>query len=488
MKSIVLFTLVCLVVIPLAGCMKIERYDPGALVPSRTAASLESRTLSSPAVERILEKGLGHNLHSWPEQSWNLKMLTLAAIYYSPALEQARSQVSAAKAQIVTAGERPNPTFRLRPGIPSPYLYAVDLLFKIRTAGKRKIAVEQARDLTAAARLNLAETAWQVCSNVRAALVNYFVAAREAGLLQAQERLQSHRVALLRQRLAAGEISRPLVSNARLLLLQTHMRVETAEGRIPEARAALAASIGVPVTALRGIHLVWPGFTRPPSAHSISSKQIQRDAVLNRLDVRKALAEYAAAQKALQLQIARQHSNILIGPGYNLNSDYFRLRYAVTLPLFNHNQGPIAQAEAQRKAAAAAFLSTQADAIAESEEALAGYRSAWRNWNASEQALMQLERGVIPKERGRVAAGEAGRLALNAVLMQRPAMAQTWLTALGRTQTALGALEDAVERPLAPDEIMFRTQSSIHAEAASGGGWRDARLKPILPKGQKGAQ
>ena len=445
----------CLLVLPLAGCMKVKSYHPAPLTPSVTAASLQARTLHSSGLETFIQKNLGHAVSPWPAKTWNLKMLTLAAIYYSPALQQARAQVSAAKARIITAGERPNPTFRLRPGIPSPYLYTLDLLFHVRTGGRRKIMVARAKDLTAAARLNLAQATWKVSSNVRAALVGYFLATRKVHLLQLEERLKTREVKLLRQRFHAGDISRPALANAHLSLLQMDVAVNAAKGRIPERRAAVAAAVGIPVTALQGIRLVWPNFSRPLNASSISSQQIQRDAVLNRLDVRKALAEYAAAQKELQLQIARQHSNILIGPGYNLNSDYFRLRYAVTLPIFNRNQGPIAQAEARRKEAAAAFLATQANAIAQSEEALARYRDAWNQLVGTKKALAQLEHVVIPKAVRSVAAGESGRLALNAVLLQRPGMAEAWLTALGRTQNALGQLEDAVQKPLQPDEVAW---------------------------------
>lgn len=477
------------VAIFLSGCAP-YKYHATSISPQATAASLETRSLDSRALRSWMRKTAGYAAPSWPEQNWTLKMLTLAAIYYSPALQQARSKVSAANAAVITAGERPNPTFHMQPGIPSPYLFAFDLLFPIRTAGRRRIMVQQAKDLSVAARLNLAQTTWQVCSDVRGALVNYLVAKREVVLLQAQERLQSHRVKLLRQRFAAGEISRPMVSNARLAMLQAYVRLETAEGRIHEMRAVLAASIGVPVTALDGIHVVWPDFSDPPSAQFFSSQHIRRDAVLNRLDVREALAQYDAAQSALQLEIARQYPNFQLGPGYDFEegSNFFTLASSLTLPIFNHNQGPIAQAEARRKVAAAAFLATQANAIAQSEEALARYRSAWRDLNAAEHALTQLEHGVIPKERNTVAAGEAGGLALNAVLMQRPVMAQTWLTALGRTQTALGSLENAVQRPLVSDEIAIKTSSSNRAGETSGSRSRDARQNPVRRENQKGMQ
>ena len=464
-----------------AACIKVQHYQPAPLSAMAGAARLEARTLSNPALEKFLEKNLGRKLNPWPAKSWNLQMLALAALYYSPSLQQARAQVSAAKAAVVTAGARPNPTFHLQPGIPNPYLFALSFLFPIQTAGKRKIMVEQAKALTAAARLKLASTAWKVRSDVRAAMVSYFVAQHQLELLRAQQGLETRRVTLLRQRLAAGEISRPTVDNARLTLLKTRVAIETADGRIPETRATLAAAVGVPVAALSGIQIVWPGFERPLKASQISPRLIQRDAVLNRLDVRRALAEYAAAQDALQLQIARQHPNFQIGPGYQFEEghNYFTLGYSVTLPIFNRNQGPIAEAEANRKAAAAAFLATQANAIAQSEEALARYRGALRELNGAEEALMQLEHVVVPTARRTVAAGETDQLALNAVQIQRPALAETWLAALGRTQSALGALEDAIQRPLAADKAAatFRPESSNHPGLKPYNNSKDAGLK-----------
>ena len=389
-------------------------------------------------------------------------MLTLAAIYYSPALEHARAQISAAKAGIVTAGARPNPTIRLQPGVPSPYLFSLVFLFPIQTAGKRRIQVEQAKDLTREARLGLAEAAWKVCRNVRNALFHYFLATQQLDLLRLEQRLQTRRVTLLEQRRTAGEISRPKVDNARLSLLNTSVAIEAAEGRVPEARAALAAAIGVPVAGLDGIKLSWSGFDHPPSAESFSPKLIQRDAVLNRLDVRRALAAYAASEAALQLEIAKQHPDFHLGPGYDFEegNSFFTLGYSVTIPIFNRNQGPIAEAEARRKEAAAAFIATQAKAIAESEEALARYRTSMHVLNGTEKALGQLERVVVPNERRTVAAGQADRLALNAVLLQRPVLGQAWLAALGRAQSALGALEDAVERPLESGDLTSLTSQS----------------------------
>ena len=41
---------------------------------------------------------------------------------------------------------------------------------------------------------------------------------------------------------------------------------------------------------------------------------------MNRADVRGALAEYAASQSALQLEIANQYPDLHLGPGYGWNT------------------------------------------------------------------------------------------------------------------------------------------------------------------------
>ena len=43
-------------------------------------------------------------------------MLAAAAFYFSPDLDVARKQVEVAKADILTAAQRPNPTLRIAPG------------------------------------------------------------------------------------------------------------------------------------------------------------------------------------------------------------------------------------------------------------------------------------------------------------------------------------------------------------------------------------
>ncbi|MGH9470033.1 MAG: TolC family protein, partial [Terriglobia bacterium] len=213
----------------MAGCAPVQRYRALPLSPAQTASSLEARTLVDPGLAPFIEKSLGRVI-AWPPKAWDLRLLTLAAFYFNPQLETARDQVAAARAAVVTAGMRPNPTLSVSPGIPSPYLFDLGFAVPVVTAGKRQYQIEAAKNLSEAARLNLAQTAWNVRSGVRAALLNLLIAYRRENLWQAEERLQSERATRLGEQLAAGAIARPVADSAQIDLLKSRLAARAAEG------------------------------------------------------------------------------------------------------------------------------------------------------------------------------------------------------------------------------------------------------------------
>ena len=450
-KRVRLLLLVCSLT---AGCA-MQRYRAIPIVPSETATKLETRSLADPGLKAYVEKNLDHPVSQWPPKTWDLRMLSLAALYFNPAIETAQARLAEADAATVTAGARPNPSVGIAPGIPSPYLLNLDLAVPIETAGKRGHRIQSARRLDEAAQFDLADSAWKVRSGVRAALLNYLLAGRNLDLLRSEEEFHREQVSLLEQRLAVGEIPRPEVDIARIELSKTHFAITTAEGQVSETQVALVASIGVPLAAIEGIGVSWADLESPPSAESVTPTQIQQDAVLNRLDVRRALSQYAAAEADLQLEISKQYPDIQIGPGYTYEEghNFFTVGFSTTLPVFNRNEGPIAEAEARRKESAATFLAKQAQVISESEQALASYAAALKELAEADQSLQTLQDGQLQMMQQAVRLGEEDRLTLNGVQIQSSVVARTRFDALSRAQNALGALEDAVQRPLDPEDV-----------------------------------
>jgi cobalt-zinc-cadmium efflux system outer membrane protein len=444
----------------LAGCA-VQRYRPAPIVASATASRFESRNLADPGLQSFEEQNLGHPVSPWPPTTWDLQTLSLAALYFNPALDSARARIAGTEAALVTAGARSNPTLSIAPGIPTPYLLTLDFAIPIETAGKRGHRIEVARSLDQAARFDLADSAWTVRTGVRVGLLNYLLACRSLELFRSEEKVREDQVNILEQILSAGEITRQSVDLARVELSKTQLAIRTTEGQVGEAKAALAAAVGIPVAGLRETQFSWPDMGTPPSAETLSPEEVQRSAVLNRLDVRRSLAQYAAAEAGLQLEIAKQYPDINIGPGYTYEEthSFFTVGFSTTVPLFNRNQGPIAGAEARRREAAAAFLERQAQVIARSERALAVYTAALKEM-AEAESLRKLQETQLQVIQQAIRVGADNRLSLDSMEIQSWVLDRARLDALTRAQRALGDLEDAVQRPLDPGGTFSVTPES----------------------------
>jgi outer membrane protein, heavy metal efflux system len=448
----------------LTGCA-MQKYRAAPLGPVQTASSLEARSLDSPALRQFFNSATARSFALWPPATWDLRDLTLAAFYYNPALQVARTRVAEADAAIITAGEKPNPTISLDVGSEtspeSPWLAGAGFSLPIETAGKRAYRITEAQRLADVARWSLASEAWSVRAQVRSALVDYLAARRSLRFLHDEAQVLAEEVTLLEQRLAVGMISQPEVDTLRIQQSQTLLAVRVAEGRLAQTQAALAASIGVPATALSNVQVAWPEFGELPGAVPLTPGAVQRDAVLNRIDIRKALAQYSAAEAALQLEIARQYPNIDLGPSwaYEEGSHLFSLGAGAILPIRNRNQGPIAEAKARRDEMAAHFLSVQAAGIASSEEALANYNSALKQLAQARQ-LLQESRAREQAAQKALESGQSDRVTLNGTRLQTAVAEIAQFDALYKTQQAFGGLENAVQRPLLPGDIQPLTPES----------------------------
>src|SRR5579875_3874253 len=169
--------IVCVV----CGC---ATYNPAPLKPQETARQFQRRTLVSPELCAYLKQNPAAEVASCPPRSWNLSSLTLVGFYYSPELKVAEAELNVARAAIITAAQRPNPSIGLGPAYtasaaPSfaPWaIGAVQINFPIETAGRRGYRIAQARRLADASAIAVGEAAWRVRSAIRAALLNYIIA------------------------------------------------------------------------------------------------------------------------------------------------------------------------------------------------------------------------------------------------------------------------------------------------------------------------
>ncbi|MGH7992420.1 MAG: TolC family protein, partial [Limisphaerales bacterium] len=275
------------------------------------------------------------------------------------------------------------------------------------------------------------------------------------------EMAQSDVVRLLEGQLAAGAVSDFEVTQARVALETTRLARQDAAGQRRQARVQLAKALGLPLHALNGVPLSFAGLDEFP--RPLTRPEVRRQAILNRADVREALAEYAASQSALQLEIAKQYPDLHLGPGYELDQtdNKWSLGISVDLPILNHNQGPVAEAKANRAVAAAHFLTVQTTAIAEIDSALAGYQAALQQ-RATATALLDDLQKRLDSVQASAQAGEVDPLAEANAKVEFNTGAQNRLNALVQAQQSLGQLEDAVQSPLTlPAETLNAAQNNF---------------------------
>ena len=444
-----MLTLPCLLV----GC---ARFESKPLDPAQTAVELESRSLADPGLRRFLETNLGRDLPAWPLKSWDFPALTLAALYYHPSLDVARAQWATARAGVKTAGGRPNPTVGVSPqyafnpdkGV-SPWVAAINFDLPIETAGKRGDRIARAQRLSESARLNLAAQAWQVRRYLRAALLDHAAAQRRAALLQELLQTQQAILTLLEGRLAAGAIAAHELTPARVAILKTQTDLTEARRQAVENRARVAEALGLPFRALDGVDLAFDVPPTSEAARDLASAEVRREALHRRADILAGLAEYAASQSALQLEIARQYPDIHLSTGYEYDQGENKwgfLGLGTELPVLNRNQGPIAEAEAKRTESAARFLALQAKVIAEIDRALAG-RAAVQEQLRQIDLLLDTDRKQVRSVEAMQQAGAADQLELRTAQLEVRLAELARLDALVKAQQALGQLEDAVQVP-----------------------------------------
>ena len=335
----------------------------------------------------------------------------------------------------------------MTPTAPPPWILGLSFDIPVETAGKRGHRIAQARHLSEAARLNLAATAWQVRSRVRRSLLELYAARETESAQKQQADAQAKIVGLLEKQVEAGAASPIELTQARINLNTTRLALQDAQRQSAEARVQLADALGLPASALNDVKLSFAGLNEFPK--DLMTSEVRRQAALNRTDILGALAEYAASQAALQLEIAKQYPDLHLGPGYQLDQtdNKWSLGVTLTLPVLNQNQGAIAEAKARREEAAARFVSVQAKALGEIDRAVAGYQAA-REQAATAEALLADLKKRRDTAQAMLDAGEVDNLAVAAAQAELSAGTLARLNSLVKAQQALAALEDAVQSPL----------------------------------------
>lgn len=355
-----------------------------------TTTELLAKDPTSDAFTQYLIKQ-GYTDKNLPLKAWELDSLTLCALFYHTKLDVAKTQFGLAKLAIQTAGIKNSPSLNAdiarsnqKNGDIKPWSYGLSVDIPIQTSNKRAIKIEKAEQLAESVRMDIADTAWSLREQITSDLITYHLVVNEVALLKEQLTTQINITHMLEKRVNAGIASSADLSHASLLSLKTEQLLHTKQAQTEIIKSQLAADIGLSIDkfsllpikplALDQTLAKQMQVLEKPSA----SKTLQAQALLNRIDIRRSIAKYAAAEAEIKLQVANQIPDITLSPGilFEFGDSIWSLGFSSLLNALNKNTTLIEEAKQLRAIEGAQFEDLQASIIAALNQAQIKYHNA----------------------------------------------------------------------------------------------------------------
>lgn len=368
----------------LTGCANIPYLAKPVEPQQVTQKLIEKDPLSAEFKAFCIEQGYPQD--KLPFTGWGIKELTLSALYHHTRLDVAKAQLGTAKAAIESAGIKTSPNLGAHVarsnranGDINPFSYGLNVDIPIETTSKRALRVEEAQHLAEAARLDVAETGWSLHAQLKQDWLNYHEQQAKTTFLHSVAAKYDKLAELMAKRvhmgLASGTDLAPILTQQ----AKTHAQLAQISSQKDGLIASMAADAGltkakfeqIPVAPLGmedSLRKITDYFANPEKVDSIQS-----DALLNRIDIRRSLARYAAAESKIQLEVAKQTPDISISPGFlfEYGDKIWSLGFSGLLNMLNKNPALIREAEQLRATEGARFEALQAQVIAEIAQAKA---------------------------------------------------------------------------------------------------------------------
>ncbi len=442
------------------GCAK-EKYVAKPLDAQTVSSKILNKSFSDPEFKHYLLKQ-GYQPSDLPFQQWGLNEFTYAALYFNPQLDVAKAQLALANTAITTANLRLNPAVnattarsdRANNDI-NPWAFGLDVAIPIETNNKRQIRVEEAMQLRDVAHMTVAETGWLLRSQIAKDLIAYHenLAAQQA--LSHELETHSSIINMLEKRVQLGLLASTPLSDAKLLRQKTQAAANTLAAQLNTIRAALATSIGIDLAQFNAISikpLLIDTVLNQQSALLNTSEQLknlQQNALLNRLDIRRSLAKYAAAEARIKLEVAKQTPDIVLTPGYifEFGDRIWSLGFSSLLNLLNKNQTLIAEATNLREIEGAQFEVLQSSVIGNLNLAYAHYQASLAQINQT-QTQLALEAEYQQTLQKQLASGLVDRLFVTQNALYHLLTQQQLIRLKFNSLKAAIAIEDVMQRPL----------------------------------------
>lgn len=269
------------------------------------------------------------------------------ALYYSPRLRAARAREDISEALVIQAGVLKNPQLFLGPRLSleeATSIVPASVYWQVPLWGQRSARKESALAGLDVSQLEVVDAELATLQAVRNGFLRLERRRSEEDAYAAAAAFSSDLVRWIEQLRAAGEADPAAVYLVRSERDGIHFALERARARRVAARIELLELVGLLPDA--AVEFVTADARTMPSNEALDETQ----ALLRVPALRRAHAEYDAAEAALKLAVRKQYPTVRLGLEYESDRGEVFLGpgLLLSLPLFDRNQGGIAAAERAR--------------------------------------------------------------------------------------------------------------------------------------------
>ncbi len=323
----------------------------------------------------------------------------LLAVVMNPQLRADRDERGLARAQLLQAGILPNPTLSGGLEIPTDgnlqgtgLGYSVGLGWDIRSLITRGARRASQREHLKAVDLDIAWKEWQAAQAARLSAVRVLDLQRRLVLSNRMIAMLSRRMAAVQKAVTAGDATVLDASSVRNSLQDLQLESEQLHGQLVRERLALAAALGVPPHTsieVQDCPMSWDAHAIPPLA--VLLKNLQK----RRLDLVGLRHGYDSQEASVRAAVLGQFPSIGVELAKAQDTSFvgsINPGVTVDVPIFDHNQGAIAEQRATRQQLYDAYVARLADARATIADLRAQFANSSQRLRLARKSLMNIKK------------------------------------------------------------------------------------------------